>query len=156
MKPSLWPSATGLSTILCSLDTNEGKLWLPCWAVHPWQVIDGRRRPCSHKEVVYLRPVSLLILASLTARLNPKCHTNTHTQKYTHVYINTHLCKNPLYSVSLCKWATCERWCGSIPEIMINSQTVTGADLAECLHIRSSTPWRYVTLVVDLGGNTCL
>lgn len=27
--PCLWPSATGISTILCSLNTNKGTLWWP-------------------------------------------------------------------------------------------------------------------------------
>lgn len=87
---SLWPSATGLSSLLSSLDRNRGRLWWPnveseasppsSWVVHPCLVIDGYRGRCSHKEVVHLE-LSLLIFASLTTCLNSKCHAaTTHTQ----------------------------------------------------------------------------
>ncbi len=100
--PSLWPSATGLSSILCSLDRNRGRLWWPNvetetqllsnWAVHPCLVIDGQSGRCGRKEVVHLK-LSLLIFAVWQPVWIPKVmlHKRTRTNPPTHRTILMHV-----------------------------------------------------------------
>lgn len=77
---------------------------------------------------------------------------------YLCLYTNIHIYAKLHYTACHCaNGATCKRWQDAILEIMINSWTVTGAAMAECLYMGlCSTPWSYVTQVVDLWGNTCL
>lgn len=90
-KPSLWPSAIGFSSTLCSLSRNRGRMWpnvetetsppSNC-AVQPCLVIDGQSGRCSHKEVVHLK-LPLLIFAAWQPAESPKSF-------YTHTHIHAH------------------------------------------------------------------
>lgn len=127
----LWPSATGLPSVLCSLDRNRGRLWWPnvetetlppsSWAVRPRLVIDGQSGRCSHKEVVHLK-LSLLIFAVLQRAWIPNVMLHKHTPAHTHTYAyanihltlykNRHICKKKRKAItphrmSFSKWATC-------------------------------------------------
>lgn len=135
----LWPSAAGIFTILCSLDTNKGKLWCVMLNLRRdgslgGQYVPARLMMVRGGEVATWSCVSSTVTADTSTSDNliwipnaPQTHTHRCTD--THAYINihiclytkTHICKNPLYWMSLCKYATCERWRGAIPEIVINS-----------------------------------